>query len=163
MAYVDYRYPASSIDDGPTEPPRRRISGWWILAALSLCVVAAAIAKLNEAPFDGSKIAAGTFRWPEGCEQRRYRSGDSLPHACFDRFQRISSKWAKAHHMKVRQTKKSSWYSYYRLGDDAVEKFCVVWEDDCRAGNVYQSVFLTDSRIFDPTSSGWQTIPRARR
>ena len=156
MGYLDQRYHASQIDDAP--PPRRPPPKWWIFGGFALCVVATAIAKLTEAPFDGSKIAAGPFQWPASCEQRRYRPGDHLPHACFDRFQKISPKWARAHHMKERRSRKRSRHSYYRLGDDAVEKFCLAWEEDCRVGNVYRSLFVTDSRISDATSSGWQTV-----
>lgn len=158
MSYVANRYPDVYADAGPP-PARRRISGWWLFAALLLCAVATAFTKLNEAPFDGTKIAAGTFPWPQGCQQRRYLTGEQLPHSCFDRFQKVSPKWANEHHFKVRRSRRASWYSYYRLGDDAVEKFCVAWEKDCRVGNVYQSVFVTDPRISDMTSAGWGTVP----
>ena len=156
MGYLDHRYPRDDIEN--RRPSRRPVSKWWLIGGFSLCVVDSAIAKLTEQPFDGSKIAAGQFQWPAGCSERQYRPGDQLSRACFDRFQKISPKWARAHRMKVRQTRKSSHYSYYRLGDDAVEKFCIAWEDHCRVGNVYQALFITDPRISDPRSSGWRTI-----
>ena|SRR5436190_2886276 len=162
MGYMGY---AGNRYSQPNDlPPRPRRGGRRFLLSLGLVVISSIYGTLHpEPPYDGSKIVAGRFAWPEGCPHRDFRPGDRLPHSCFDRFQKISPKWARAHHLKVRRSSKSSSRSYYRVGNDAVEDFCIVWEDDCLAGNVYRSVFITDPRILDTTSYGWRTITPPRR
>jgi len=155
MGYAGNRY--AHANDLPPQKPKRWGRGF--LASLGLIVVSGIFRVLNPDPgYDGTKIAAGAFPWPEGCPEDAYRPGRRLPHACFDRFQKISPKWAAAHHMKIRHSSRSSWYSYYRVGDDAVEDFCIAWEDDCHVGNIYRSLFVTDPHIAETTSYGWKTI-----
>ncbi|WP_294122811.1 hypothetical protein [Sphingomonas sp.] len=158
MSYIGYnRGGYAEFDDPP--PPRPRKSGWMLLIALGLSALSAFIRVIHPEPgYDGTKIAAGTFPWPDGCPSYNYRPGNRLPRACFDRFQKVSSQWARAHHLKIRRSSRASWYSYYRIGDDAVEDFCIIWEDDCAVGNIYRSVFVTDRRIADGRSYGWRTL-----
>lgn len=158
MSYVSRRFWPNAIEDhNRPEPPEWRPSKWMVFTFFALLTIVCVGTLLGRKPYDGARIAASDFQWPTGCDPRTFGPGDRLPKACFDRFQKISSKWAGEHHLKIRQARRS-YYSYYRLGNDAVSPLCVVWEDSCTISWLYRGMFVTDPHIADTTSAGWRTL-----
>jgi hypothetical protein len=136
-----------------------RVSRRWILT-LAIFAIATAAVTLLERPriYDGTKIAAAPFAWPSGCTARSYRVGDQLPNACFDRFQKLSHQWIKEHGLRLKNGRGKT--VYHRIGNDAAESLCVIWEDSCTIRVIYRDVFVPDGRIRDTSSWAWRTIPR---
>jgi len=159
MSYAD-RY--DRLDEPRAPNPQWKPSHWMVLAFFVALAVICVGTYLGRRRYDGARIAAGPFRWPDGCSPRRYRPGDRLPEPCFDRFQKISSKWASAHHLRVRQGRRS-YYNYYRIGNDAVSPLCLVWQDSCTIGWAYRGLFVVDESISGETSADWRTVAPAKR
>ena len=134
------------------------VSRRWI-KALAVFAIAIAVVRLVSSPsnYDGSKIAAGTFPWPDGCQPRRYERGVRLPKPCFDRFQKLSHSWIKSHGLKLDRNGRGK-TTYHRIGNDAVDGMCVAWENSCTIQMLYPDMFVVDPRIADTTSSAWRTM-----
>jgi hypothetical protein len=158
MSYVQNRYgPKLAIEQTPWRPSKLVITAFIMgLAALGSFVA------ITTKPYDGRRIAAAAFVWPAGCPARGYEPGNRLPRACFDRFQELSPEWARAHRLKIHQTARTSYYSYYRLGNDAVSPLCIAWEKSCTISWVYRGLFVVDPTVTNSTSMGWRTLPPAK-
>ena len=138
--------------------PKPSRSRKWFYAMLLLAFLAGIVGVLTPSKrYDGASIASGPFPWPKDCPSRDYRSGDRLPKACFDRFQRISHDWIVAHGLKLDGSRRGK-TTYYRLGNDAVDPLCVVWEKSCTIMAIYPGLFVVDRRVASTTSAGWRTL-----
>jgi len=160
MSYIDNR-----LGLLPVERPMRRQwrpAKWMVFVYFIGLIALGSIELITRKAYDGALIAASEYHWPEGCEVRVYRPGDRLPKACFSLFQKISSRWAGDHHLKITQARRS-YYSYYRLGNDAVSPLCVVGQDTCTISWLYRELFVPDPSILDASSSAWRTVPAGEK
>jgi len=142
----------------PVQPQPSR--PWkWFYVMLFVAFLAGLVGALTPAErYDGSRIAGGSFPWPEGCQPRDYRSSNRLPKACFDRFQKISYDWIVAHGLKLDSRRRGK-TTYYRLGNDAVNPLCAAWEESCTIKVSYTALFVVDSKVAGTTSADWRTLP----
>jgi hypothetical protein len=111
--------------------------------------------------YDGARILAAPFTWPDGCEPGSYSKSIRMSRACFVPSNSISRDWRIAHGVEIRHWSKVR-PLFYRVGNDAIAPICDNWNEYCSVEIVYRDIFIADEAM--PTNpSGWRTIERGHR
>jgi len=120
---------------------RISISGgkrWVLLGAMPAVAIALFLSVISFREYRNPHILAGPFSWPAGCPPHQYRSVEAIPIECAVEANALPHKFTHEHgfHAAVH-----GYFTFYRVGNDAIAMQCSNRGKQCSVRQIYYNVF----------------------
>jgi hypothetical protein len=126
-----------------------------LLFAMPAVAIALFLSVISFRQYQNPHIAAGPFSWPAGCPPHQYRSVESIPIECAVEANALPHKFTHEHGFHAAY---HGYFTFYRVGNDAIAITCPSTRSGCSVKQIYRNVFQVTTNEAD---QDWQT--RIRR